>query len=120
MMIKKNIHETEAFESALLHRKKEHYILRLYVTGMTPRSTQAITTVKKICEEHLEGRYSLGIIDLFQQPSLAKGDQIVAVPTLIKQLPLPLRRIIGELSTLEQVLVGLDLRKKSCNHPESI
>jgi len=88
------------------------YILRLYIAGRTPRSVDAITNIKKICEEYLQGRYELEVIDLYQQPQLAQGEQIIAVPTLIKKLPLPLRRIIGDMSNTERVLVGLDLRKK--------
>jgi circadian clock protein KaiB len=89
----------------------ERYVLRLYVTGMTPRSTRAVENVRTICEEHLKGRYDLEVIDIYQQPTLAKGDQILAAPTLIKKLPLPLRRVIGDLSSTERVLVGLDLRR---------
>jgi circadian clock protein KaiB len=88
------------------------YDLRLYVAGQTPKSVEAITNIKKICEENLKGRYALAVIDLYQQPQLAQGDQIIAVPTLIKRLPLPLRRIIGDMSNTERVLVGLDLRKR--------
>lgn len=88
------------------------YVLRLYVAGLMPKSTLAIANMKRICEENLQGRYELEVIDLYQQPQLAQGDQIVAVPTLIKRLPLPLRRIIGDMSDTERVLVGLDLRKK--------
>jgi circadian clock protein KaiB len=88
----------------------EHYVLRLYVTGMTPRSTRAVENVRLICEEHLQGRYDLEVIDIYQQPILAKGEQILAAPTLIKKLPLPLRRVIGDLSNTERVLLGLDLR----------
>ena len=88
----------------------EHYVLRLYVTGMTPRSTRAVENVRLICEEHLKGRYDLEVIDIYQQPILAKGEQILAAPTLIKKLPLPLRRVIGDLSNTERVLLGLDLR----------
>jgi circadian clock protein KaiB len=87
------------------------YVLRLYVTGMTARSRRAIENVRKICEAHLQGRYELEVIDIYQQPTLAKGDQIIAAPTLIKQLPLPLRRIIGDMSSTERVLLGLDLRR---------
>ena len=90
--------------------RAERYVLRLYVTGMTPRSTRAIENVRKICEEHLEGRYDLEVIDVYQQPTLAKGEQIIAAPTLIKKLPLPLRRVIGDMSNTERVLLGLDLR----------
>ena len=88
------------------------YVLRLYVAGQTPKSIAAITNIKIICEENLKGRYTLDVIDLYQQPQLAEGDQIIAVPTLIKKLPLPQRRLIGDMSNTERVLVGLDLRKK--------
>lgn len=88
----------------------ERYVLRLYVTGMTPRSTRAVENVRTICEKHLHGRYDLEVIDIYQQPTLAKGEQIIAAPTLVKKLPLPLRRVIGDLSSTERVLVGLDLR----------
>lgn len=83
--------------------------LRLYVAGMTPRSARAVVNIKEICEAHLKGRYVLEVIDVYQQPVLAAGDQIVAVPTLLKQLPPPLRRLVGDLSDRERVLVGLDL-----------
>lgn len=88
----------------------EHYVLRLYVTGMTPRSTRAVENVRAICEQYLQGRYDLEVVDIYQQPTLAKGEQIIAAPTLIKKLPLPLRRVIGDLSSTEKVLLGLDLR----------
>jgi circadian clock protein KaiB len=88
----------------------ERYVLRLYVTGMTPRSTRAVENVRAICEQHLHGRYELEIVDIYQQPSLAKGEQIIAAPTLIKKLPLPLRRVIGDLSSTDRVLVGLDIK----------
>ena len=90
----------------------EDFLLRLYVTGVTPRSARAIANIKQICEEHLEGHYALEVVDLYQQPQLGRGEQIIAAPTLIKELPLPLRRIIGDLSSTERVLVGLDLRRK--------
>lgn len=89
----------------------EKYVLRLYVTGMTPRSTLAIMRIKEVCEEYLHGRYELEVIDIYQQPQLAKGEQIIATPTLIKKLPSPLRRIVGDLSNKERVLLGLDLRE---------
>jgi circadian clock protein KaiB len=90
----------------------KEYVLRLYVTGTTPRSTLAIQNLKGICEEHLHGRYELQVIDVYQRPSLAKDEQIVATPTLIKVLPAPLRRLIGDLSNEDRVLLGLDLRPK--------
>jgi circadian clock protein KaiB len=89
------------------------YILRLYVAGQTPNSVNAIANLKIICEENLAGQYELQVIDLYQQPQLAQGEQIIALPTLIKKLPPPLHRIIGDMSDTERVLVGLDLRKKT-------
>lgn len=91
----------------------KRYALRLYVTGLTPKSTRAIENVRAICEEHLKGRYDLTIVDIYQQPALAKGEQIIAVPTLIKQLPFPLRRLVGDLSKKDRVLLGLDVQKRS-------
>ena len=90
---------------------KNRYILRLYITGTTSRSMLAITNLKMICKEYLKGRYELEVIDLYQNPSLAKDEQIIAAPTLIKKLPLPFRRIIGDMSNKEKVLFGLDLRE---------
>ena len=87
------------------------YVLRLYVTGMTQRSLQAISSIKAICDEYLTGRYDLEMIDIYQHPSLALGEQIIAAPTLIKKLPAPLRRLVGDLSDKQRVLLGLDLRK---------
>jgi circadian clock protein KaiB len=89
----------------------QNYILKLYVAGQSPKSINAIANIKKICEENLRGRYELEVIDLYLQPELAQGDQIIALPTLIRKLPPPLRRIIGGLSNTEQVLVGLDIQK---------
>jgi circadian clock protein KaiB len=86
------------------------YSLRLYVAGQTPRSVAAIANLKKICEQHLPGRYQIEVVDLMKDPSLAQRHQIVAIPTLIRQLPEPLKRIIGDLSNLEKVLVGLDIQ----------
>jgi circadian clock protein KaiB len=84
--------------------------LRLYVAGQTPKSLAAFANLKKICEEHLAGKYRIEIIDLLKNPTLAKGDQILAIPTLVRKLPEPVRKIIGDLSNTERVLVGLDLR----------
>ena len=92
--------------------KKEMWLLRLYVAGQTPNSVRAIENIKRICEEFLKGCYDLEVIDIYQQPVLAKGDQIIAVPTLIKKLPPPLRKFIGDMSATERILVGLDLRPK--------
>ncbi len=96
------------------------YVLRLYVAGLTPRSTAAIRNVKEICEEHLRNRYDLEVVDLYDHPTLARGEQIIAAPTLIKQLPLPLRRLIGDMADSERVLVGLDLRPRGTleNHDD--
>jgi circadian clock protein KaiB len=88
----------------------ETYSLRLYVAGQTPKSVLAFANLKQICEEHLRGRYEIEIIDLLENPQLARGDQILAVPTLVRRLPEPIKRIIGDLSNTERVLVGLDLR----------
>ena len=93
--------------------KADTYILRLYIAGQTPRSVAALANLKEICEEHLAGRYTLQVVDLLENPQLARGDQILAIPTLVRKLPLPMRRIIGDLSNTERVLVGLDLRSKS-------
>lgn len=88
------------------------YVLRLYVTGTTPRATAAILKVKNFCEENLKGQYNLEIIDIYQQPAFAKEEQIIAAPTLIKRLPLPLRRLVGDFSQRDRVIVGLDLQKR--------
>jgi circadian clock protein KaiB len=100
----------EGLKKAIRKSKKESYLLRLYVTGTTPQSVKAVANIKKICDEHLTGRYDLEVIDLYQRPNLARGEQIIAAPTLIRKLPLPLRRIIGDMSNTERVLVGLDLK----------
>ncbi len=107
------IDSAAAFEQALRRSPHEHYSLILYVTGTSPQSVRAIANIKKICEQHLQGRYELQVIDLYQQPQLALGEQIIAAPTLIKKLPSPLRRVIGDFSNAERVLVGLDLRRKT-------
>lgn len=92
-------------------RAKKSYVLKLYVTGMTPRSLKAIENIKQICKKYLKGRYDLEVVDIYQQPVLAKGEQIFAAPTLIKKLPLPLRRFIGDMSETDRILFGLDLKK---------
>jgi circadian clock protein KaiB len=89
---------------------KKLWDLRLYVAGQTPRSVTAFANLQKLCEEHMAGRYRIEVIDLLKDPKLARGDQIVAVPTLVRKLPEPVRKIIGDLSDTERVLVGLDLR----------
>lgn len=102
-------HLIEELERAVKEPGDEQYLLRLYVTGMTPRSTLAISRIKAICEEYLVGRYELEVIDIYQHPALAIGEQIVGTPTLIKRHPLPLRRLVGDLSDKDRVLLGLDL-----------
>ena len=99
------------FDQTISKRHKDKYMLRLYITGTTSRSILAITNLKKICREYLDGRYELEVIDLFQHPDLAKDEQIIAAPTLIKKLPLPFRRIIGDMSNKEKVLLGLELKE---------
>jgi len=88
----------------------EHYHLRLYVAGQTTKSLAAMANLKRVCEEHLAGRYEIEVIDLLVNPKLAAGDQILAIPTLVRKLPAPLKRIIGDLSNTDKVLVGLDIR----------
>lgn len=100
---------SSAYDQAADRSHDEKYVLRLYVTGMTTRSIRAVQNVRAICEEHLAGRYDLEVIDIYQQPTLAAGEQIIAAPTLIKKLPLPLRKIIGDMSSTDRVLIGLDL-----------
>ena len=111
---KKGTGPTIAFENVMagIH-SEERYVLRLYVTGMTPRSTEAFASIKALCEERLQGRYELEVIDIYQHPQLAIDEQIIAVPTLVKKLPAPLRRLIGDLSDENRVLLGLDLRRKT-------
>ena len=90
--------------------KPEYWTLRLYVAGRTPRCESAEENLRRVCEQHLAGRYSIEIVDLMENPTLAQGDQILAIPTLVRKLPTPVRRIIGDLSNTERVLVGLDLK----------
>lgn len=98
-----------------LETSAECYVLRLYVTGTTARSARAIANLRRICEERLQGQYNLEVVDIYQQPEAAKIHQIVAAPTLVKMLPQPLRRIIGDLSDHERVLTGLDLQPRSAS-----
>ena len=113
METKKGKTSTDEFEKAVAKRDRAKYVLRLYVIGMTPKSTQAIANVQKLCEEYLAGCYELKVIDIYQQSKLAKGEQIIATPTLIKKLPLPLRRLIGNMSDTERFLVGIDLKPRN-------
>ena len=96
-----------------IKQDSNYYFLKLYVAGLSPKSAIAIANLNKICEGYLQGRYQLEVIDLYQQPQLAEGEQIIAIPTLIRTLPPPLRRIIGDLSNTERVLVGLDIQQKA-------
>jgi circadian clock protein KaiB len=100
------------FEEEVKRTRKDKYVLRLYVAGMTTKSKLAIQTLKKICDEHLKDRHDLQVIDIFQNPVLGKGEQIVATPTLLKKLPLPLRRFIGDMTQTERIILGLDLKPK--------
>lgn len=108
--MKKPAKRAGTLQSPPAHRSHQKYVLRLYVTGTTPRSMRAIANIKNICESYLKGKYQLEVIDIYEKPRLAKGEQIIASPTLIKQLPLPLRRFIGDLSDTEHILLGLDLQ----------
>ncbi len=112
---KSNLTTTELFEQALSQSGEQQYLLRLYIAGTTPQSIKALQNIKKICEEYLKGRYELEVIDIYQQTEAMIAENIVAVPTLIKQLPLPLQKIIGNLSDTDKVLVGLNLIPKDNN-----
>ncbi len=112
-MPKKLTGSAAEFEKKRKRTNKEDYVLRLYVAGMTPKSKEAILNIKKICEGHLLDRYKLEIIDITRNPVLAAGEQIVATPTLIRQLPPPLRRFIGDMTQAERILLGIDLKKRS-------
>jgi len=100
------------FDELLRMGETQTFLLRLYIAGMTVKSTRAMLNIRKICEENLKGRYELEVIDIYQQPELAHDAQIIASPTLIKELPLPLRKFIGDMSDKERILVGMDLRPK--------
>jgi circadian clock protein KaiB len=93
-------------------KKTDHWSLRLYVAGTTPKSAAAISNLRKFCDEHLAGRYTIEVIDLLENPKLARTDQIVAIPTLVRKMPSPMRKIIGDLSDRERVLVGFDLQTR--------
>ncbi len=101
---------TEQFEDALKHPPKEQYVLRLFVSGASPKSLRAIENIKKLCEERLPGRYKLEIIDVYQRPGLVLANQILAAPTLLKELPPPVTKLLGDLSNEAQVVLDLDLR----------
>ena len=110
-----NVKRAKGRESDLDLQRAEVWRLRLYVAGQTPRSLAAFANLKRICETHLKGRYRIEVIDLVERPNLSKGDQILAIPTLVRRLPQPMRKIIGDLSDTENVLVGLDLNRTSAN-----
>jgi circadian clock protein KaiB len=110
MKSRKPVDETKAFEDALAAQTPaDHYLLRLFVTGSTPKSSRAIRNIRALCDEKLQGRYDLEVVDIYQHPEQVRAEQIVVTPTLVKKLPLPFRKIIGDLSDKERVLVGLDL-----------
>lgn len=109
---------TLAFEEALKNINKQKYVLRLYIAGMSPKSMEAVDNVKRICEDLLPGKCQLEIIDIYQQPILARNGQIVAAPTLVKELPPPLKKLIGSLSDTDRVLVGLDLQSEKHKNTE--
>jgi circadian clock protein KaiB len=100
----------QALEEAMKKSSANRYVLTLYITGATPQSTQALMRIREVCAIHLEGRYDLEVVDIYQQPQLARDAQIVAAPTLVKELPAPLRKLIGNLSDVQRVLVGLGLQ----------
>jgi circadian clock protein KaiB len=92
--------------------EKNEFALRLYVAGQTPKAVRAFANLRRICDQHLAGRYTIEVVDLIQNPALGRGDQILALPTLVRRLPTPIKKIIGDLSNTERVLVGLDLRPR--------
>lgn len=104
---------TAAFDAASTDNEDGRYVLRLFVAGTTPGSVRAVENLRKICDENLEGRFDLEVIDVYQEPTLARDEQIIAVPTLVKKLPAPLRRVLGDLSDQERVLVGLDIKPQT-------
>ncbi len=103
----------EIFEQAIKGSSKKKYLPRLYIAGTSARSTRAMNNLKQICEEHLKDRFELEVIDIYQQPAIAEGEQIIAAPTLVKKLPPPLRKFIGDLADTEKILVGLDIKSKA-------
>jgi circadian clock protein KaiB len=104
--------KAEAEDELDAEEADDAWVLRLYVAGQTPNSIKAFANLKKICEEHLKGKYTIEVIDLLENPQLARGDQILAIPTLVRKLPPPVRKIVGDLSKTERVLIGLDLRPR--------
>ena len=113
--MKRKLDSTQEYEKTVerVGKKPPSYVLRLYVTGMTPRSTAAFASIKGICEKHLHGRYDLEVIDIYQQPTLARDEEIIAAPTLVKRLPLPQCRLVGDLSQEDRILTRLGLHEKN-------
>lgn len=109
MILKARVDAKDRLEKTLARQKKQKYILRLFVTGTTPASAAAILNLKKICEEYLGGRYELEVIDIYQHPEATRDEQVIAAPTLIKKLPLPIRKFIGDMADKERILAGLNL-----------
>jgi circadian clock protein KaiB len=110
------VDSAQEFEALLRStRKGDRYVLKLYVTGSSLRSAQAIANIKTLCEQRLAGRYDLEVVDIYQQPDEAQGDQIIAAPTLVKQLPKPVRRLVGDLGDQEKVIVGLNLQLEAAH-----
>ena len=107
---RKGMKKSPAKKQAAKTSRSDFFILRLYIAGQTPNSITAIANLKKICEEKLQGKYSIEVVDLLEKPQLAKGDQIIAIPTLVRRLPPPVKKIIGNLSKTESVIVGLDIQ----------
>lgn len=101
--------QCEDFEKLAARAREQRYVLKLFISGLTARSTQALASVRALCEEYLHGRYDLEVIDIYQQPAVARNQQVVAVPLLVRELPNPIRRVIGDLSRKDRVLSGLDL-----------
>lgn len=110
-MERKRKSSTTSLKSATEQGEKTNYVLKLYVAGMARKSERAIRSITEICDKYLQGRYSLEVIDIYKNPTLAKGEQIIAAPTLIKELPAPLRKLIGDMADKEKVLLGLDLKR---------
>lgn len=111
--MKYNVNSKKEPPKEQITKPSDVWELRLYVAGQTPKSLTAFANLKKICDEHLKGKYTIDVIDLCKNPQLAAGDQILAIPTLVRKLPVPIRKIIGDLSNTERVLVGLDIRPKA-------
>jgi len=115
---KKQQETTKAFEEAAAEQGQRYYVLRLCVTGITPRSVMAIENIRKLCEDHLKGYYELEVVDLYQKPDVAAEEEIIAAPTLIKKSPSPQRKLVGDLSETERVLIGLGIHHRKTRRRE--